>query len=75
LLLVYGFLVLVVAFEYRKHGVAIVRDTTNYLFSLELNAGARYASQILLADVMPVAFYLSGLLLLAMSLQGRKAAR
>jgi len=70
-LLVYGFLSLAVAFEYRKHGLDLVRNTTIYLFSVEYSPAGRYISQVVLLDVLPVALYVFGFLLLGASLLQR----
>jgi hypothetical protein len=78
--LVYGLVVLACVFEYQKHAIPVLRDTTDYLFSLETNPGMRRVSQFTLLDVAPVAAYGLGLVLVAAALaplprQGRSDLR
>ena len=64
-LFLYGACLLVLAYEYDKHGRATILDTTSYLFSVETNLNARNASHWLLLDVLPVLMQVSGFGLLA----------
>lgn len=68
LLYLFGFLSLIVAFEYQKHGVRVANQTTSYLFSTYANPSLRRLSKLILVDAMPVALYLIGcsMLILAM---------
>jgi len=63
-LLLYGALVLVLAFEYAKHGLVVVRDTTAYLF---VDPPLRQMSQFFLIDVLPLAIYALGIALVFIS--------
>jgi len=53
LLFLYGTVLLIVAYEYQKHALPTVVHTTDYLFSEEVNPGARSLSQSLLVDLGP----------------------
>jgi len=66
-LLLYGLFILVLAFEYQKHGLTYVRGTTGYLFSAEANPALRRLSQLTLLEALPVALYLLGLAFLVLS--------
>ncbi len=68
LLFLYSLLLLTFAFEFEKHGVRIMLDTTNYLFSVETNPAPRFLSQWLLAEVAPTAAHLLGLTALVISI-------
>jgi hypothetical protein len=62
--LLYGALLLVVAYEYQKHGVPMAVGTVTYLFSVERNPLARQVSQWLVVEALPVLLYGLGLALL-----------
>lgn len=64
-LFLYGACLLVLAYEYDKHGRATILDTTGYLFSIETNLGALNLSRWLLLDLAPVLMQVSGFGLLA----------
>ena len=64
-LFLYGACLLVIAYEYEKHGRTPILDTTGYLFSLETNAAARTMSRWLLLEVTPLLMQVSGFGLLA----------
>jgi hypothetical protein len=65
-LTLYGLLGLAFAFEYQKHVGPALRGTMRYLFSAEVNPLPRAVSQLIVADVAPVALYAAaGALLLA----------
>ena len=79
-LFLYGWLTLVIAFEYTKHGVPKFLKTTNYLFSSYANPGWRDLSQRILRDALPPALYTAGVLMLIIAIaptrgnrNGRKA--
>lgn len=67
-LFLYGACLLVIAYEYQKHGRDPIIHTTEYLFSLEVNAQARAISKWVLLDLAPVIMQVSGFGLLAGSL-------
>jgi hypothetical protein len=67
LLLLYGLLILALAFEYQKHGTPVALGTTGYLFSPQFNPGARYLSRLILVDFLPVAMHLVGLAFVILS--------
>jgi hypothetical protein len=54
ILFLYGAILLVLTYEYEKHGLATILGTTSYLFSLEVNPGARAVSQLLLITAVPL---------------------
>jgi hypothetical protein len=58
LLLLYGFVLLAGTFEYQKHGVPVLRGTTDYLF--EIRPALRASVQFILLDAFPPALYLLG---------------
>ena len=80
LLFLYGTVLLIIAYEYEKHGRATILDTTSYLFSLEVNPDARSVVQLLLLDVVPVLLRVLGFALIGGSiilreLQARRRSR
>ena len=60
LLFLYGTILLIIAYEYEKHGRGAIIGTTDYLFSLEVNHHLRAGSQWLLLDVLPVGMRILG---------------
>jgi hypothetical protein len=75
LLILYGLLVLAVAFEYQKHGMTVAQSTTDYLFSEYANPTARHISQLVLVQTLPVLLHLLGLALLLVSALCRRNRR
>jgi hypothetical protein len=74
ILLLYGGIVLVAAFEYQKHSAKVVIETTNYL--LGGTAIGRETAQFLLIDAAPLVAHLLGVgLLLAGVLASREDRR
>jgi hypothetical protein len=67
-LFLYGACLLVIAYEYEKHGRETILGTTEYLFSVEVNARARVVSRWLLLDLVPLLMQVSGFGLLVGSL-------
>jgi len=63
-LVLYGAILLVLAFEYQKHGTATIVGTTTYLFSLEVNPGLRTTSQWFLLLIVPAIAQFVGFALL-----------
>lgn len=59
-LFLYGACLLVLAYEYEKHGRETIILTTEYLFSLEVNATARVVSRWLLLDLVPLVLQVTG---------------
>jgi hypothetical protein len=59
LLLLYGLLILAVAFEYEKHGTRLVAGTVRYLF--EESPLVRRVSEFVLVDLAPIAAHALGL--------------
>jgi hypothetical protein len=79
LLLLYGLATLALAFEYEKHGLSVMRETTSYLFPLSSASAVRRVSQMLLLDVMPLAMRVAGAALVLLAaiwplFAGRSAA-
>lgn len=70
-LLLYGAMVLILAFEYSKHGTPVVQATSNYLFG-ELE-GARSLSQFLLVDILAPCSHLVGIVLILLAALSRRA--
>ncbi len=67
LLLLYGFMILALAFEYHKNGTPVAADTISYLFSVERNPAMRRISQFVLLDAAPIAAHALGLALVLLS--------
>jgi hypothetical protein len=74
ILFLYGAIILVLVYEYEKHGRATVLDTTSYLFSQEVNPVARDLSQQLLLTVAPVTIRLIGFAMIVGSVVLREHA-
>jgi uncharacterized membrane protein HdeD (DUF308 family) len=72
LLALYGLLLLAFAFEYQKHLAPLLVNTARYLFSVEVNPGPRAASQIIIAQVLPIVFTGLGVALLMIALRPRR---
>lgn len=64
----YGLLLLTIAFEYQKHGLRVARRTTSYLFSPEANPDMRWFSQLVFLDVLPLVLPLAGIVLILLTL-------
>jgi hypothetical protein len=71
-LFLYGAALLVLGYEYEKHGRETILDTTGYLFSLEVNPAARVVSRWLLLEFAPLLMQVSGFALLGGSLVLRR---
>jgi hypothetical protein len=69
LLRLYGCLVLALAFEYQKHLVPVMVETTDYLFSEDTNPAVRSLSQLVLVDALPLAIYAWGAIALFLGLR------
>jgi hypothetical protein len=67
LLQTYGFLSLIVAFEYQKHGAPEMRVTSEYLFSVEGNPWLRQANLFFWLDVLPITLHVVGIGLVVLS--------
>ena len=74
LLLLFGLLVLALAFEYQKHGVGVVESTIGYLFSEYANPAARRISRLVLVQALPWLLHALGLALLLAAALGARAA-
>jgi len=69
LLRLYGCLLLAFAFEYQKHVAHMFLQATDYLFGADSTAGARSLSQVILIDILPVALYAWGSIVLILGLR------
>lgn len=67
LLLLYSFLLTALAFEYQKHGTAVMRGTFDYLF--EVWPTQRFLAQLILVDILPYLSYLVALFFAILSLR------
>ena len=75
LLILYGAIILIVGFEYEKHGTATIINTTSYLFSVEVNPIPRVLSRRLLLEVVPISMQVIGYGLLLCPFANRLLAR
>lgn len=73
ILFLYGTILLILGFEYEKHAVATIVETTSYLFSVEKNPWMRSWSQWLLVSAAPDVLHALGVAAMATSVLLRES--